>query len=104
LVQPFITEKIDSVSDLCHRHSVRQLDLFGSSTTEFFDPENSDLDFLVEFKELTPTKHADAFFGLMEDLSAIFRCPIDLVEKQTIDNPYLQQSIEQSRVNLYGGA
>ena len=34
---------------LCRRFHVRRLDLFGSAARGDFDPERSDLDFLVEF-------------------------------------------------------
>ncbi|MBF0379950.1 MAG: nucleotidyltransferase domain-containing protein [Magnetococcales bacterium] len=100
-MQPFIAEKMDKIADLCIHHKVKNLDLFGSSTSDSFNPNRSDLDFLVEFHKLPPSQHADAFFGLSEDLANIFAMQIDLVEKQTINNPYLQKAIEQSRVNIY---
>jgi uncharacterized protein len=104
VIQPFITNKMDAISALCVQHSVKHLDLFGSSTTDSFNPKTSDLDSLVEFHKLPPAEHADAFFGLIEDLSKTFDLHVDLIEKQTINNSYLQQSIEQSRVNIYAGA
>ena len=104
LIQPFIIEKLEAVFEQCKHHEVLRLDLFGSSTMESFDSDSSDLDFLVEFRTLPPAKHADAFFGLMDGLSAIFERPVDLIEERTVQNPYLRQSIEQSRVNLYAGA
>ena len=38
------------LADLCRRFGVRRLDLFGSAARGDFDPERSDLDFLVEFE------------------------------------------------------
>ncbi len=35
----------------CRRNHVRRLSLFGSSLRADFDPDRSDLDFLVEFEE-----------------------------------------------------
>ncbi len=102
--QPFTSEKLAGVARLCVRHGVRHLNLFGSCATEAFDPQSSDLDFLVEFWELTPAEHADAFFGLMADLSEMFGRPVDLVEKRAIRNPYFRQSIEQSLVTVYDAA
>lgn len=61
MIQPSVLEKLDTVAFPCSRHHVQYLYLFGSATTESFDPNASDLDFLVEFFERTPGEHADAF-------------------------------------------
>jgi hypothetical protein len=58
---------------LCRRHRVRRLDLFGSAATGAFDPERSDLDFLVEFEALEPGTYFDAYFGLREGLESVVR-------------------------------
>ena len=54
--------------------------------TGTFNPRTSDFDFLVEFLPLPEGKHADAYFGLREDLEALFERPIDLVMTQAIRN------------------
>jgi predicted nucleotidyltransferase len=86
---------------LCSRYRVRRLELFGSASRDDFDPARSDLDFLVEFQPMSPGDHADAYFGLLEALEALFARPVDLVELGPIDNPYLLASIEKSREVLY---
>lgn len=37
------------IPDLCRRYGVARLELFGSAAGDAFDPQRSDLDFLVEF-------------------------------------------------------
>ena len=37
------------IPDLCRRFGVARLELFGSAASGAFDPQRSDLDFLVEF-------------------------------------------------------
>jgi predicted nucleotidyltransferase len=49
----------DEIADLCHRHHIRRLSLFGSVLREDFRP-GSDLDVLVEFE----SGHEPGFFGL----------------------------------------
>jgi predicted nucleotidyltransferase len=47
-----------AIGELCRRHRVRRLDLFGSGARATdFDPARSDVDFLVEFDttESAPT-------------------------------------------------
>jgi predicted nucleotidyltransferase len=86
---------------LCRRFHVRRLDLFGSAARGGFDPEHSDVDFIVEF-DRGPSQHPfDAYFGLKEGLEALLGRKVDLVELSAVRNPYLKASIEQSRENVY---
>src|SRR5215470_11780932 len=82
-----IETKRAELAQLCAQYRVRRLELFGSAAGERFDPDTSDLDFLVEFQDLSPREHADAFFGLMEELQQMFGRPVDLVERRAIRNP-----------------
>ena len=67
-----IESKKSELDSLCSRFSVKKLEVFGSSVTEQFSEESSDLDFLVEFQELSPKEHADAYFGLLLALQNLF--------------------------------
>ena len=60
---PLIEEHRAELAELCRRHHVLRLSLFGSSTRDDFDPQRSDLDFLVNFEALSPGEHADAYVG-----------------------------------------
>jgi hypothetical protein len=80
---------------------VRRLELFGSAAREDFDPSSSDMDFLVEFQEVPPGKHADCYFGLLEALESLFGRPVDLAETKAIRNPYFLAAIEKTRTVLY---
>jgi uncharacterized protein len=87
---------------LCQRYRVQRLELFGSAATvDAFDPQTSDLDFLVEFQPLRPGEHADAYFGLLEELETLFRRPVDLVMTRAIKNRYFLERVNQSRTVLY---
>lgn len=96
--------KRNAVADLCARYHVRRLELFGSATKKEFDEASSDFDFIVEFKELTPREHADAYFGLLEGLQQVFDRQVDLVERRAIRNPYFLQAVDQDRVEVYAAA
>ena len=96
-----IRENREAVEALCRRFRVRRLEVFGSAASVGFDPETSDLDFLVEFEKLEPEVYADTYFGLLEGLSALFQRKVDLVMPSAVKNPYLLKSIERSRTLLY---
>lgn len=99
-----LEQKRAELERLCFIHGVSQLSLFGSATTDQFDFERSDLDFLVEFKPASPAEHAEQFFGLMEGLQALFGLPVDLVESAPIRNPYFRVTVDKNRIPLYDAA
>jgi uncharacterized protein len=87
---------------LCHRFHVRRLDLFGSAARGDFDPERSDIDFLVEFDRGHPEALSfNTYFGFKEALALLGRS-VDLVEPGAVRNPYLKASIEASREPVLG--
>lgn len=100
MVHPLVRAHLPELRGLCARHHVRRLELFGSATDERFDPERSDLDFLVEFEELDHG-YFDAYFGLLESLRELFSRPVDLVMTRAVKNPYFLESIRTSRILLY---
>ncbi|MBN2288994.1 MAG: nucleotidyltransferase domain-containing protein [Candidatus Glassbacteria bacterium] len=99
-----VTGKQAAIEQLCKRFHVRRLELFGSAAEDSFDPDASDIDLLVEFDPLSPAEHADAFFGLQEELQQVLGFPVDLIERTPIRNPYFLQSIDRKKVVLYAAA
>jgi len=89
---------------LCRAHRVRSLWLTGSALTNEFDPDRSDLDFLVDFEQLAPAEHKDSYFGLLEGLRLLFGKPVDLMEISAVTNPYVRASLEQRMDPLYAAA
>ncbi len=99
---PLITNHFDELVEICRRHHVKRLEVFGSAAVGDFNPENSDIDFLVDYQLLPPSQHADAYFGLLEDLQSLFGRSVDLVEDKAIDNPYFRASVDETRQPVYG--
>ncbi len=96
-----IAQHRDKIAELCRRYRVRRLELFGSAINDRFDPQRSDVDFLVEFEPLADGEHADAYFGLLESLKSLLARPVDLVMTRAIRNPYFLEAIEPTRTLLY---
>lgn len=93
---------LDALPALCRRLRVRRLDLFGSAATGRFDPARSDIDIIVAFDDaLVPIAYAEAFFGLREELEALFGRPVDLVTEAALENPYLRRRVEAERRPLF---
>lgn len=105
MIAQVVTEKLAEIRAACEKHRVRNLWLFGSATTPEFDPERSDLDFLVEFEPgVKRGAFDDVYFLLLDDLRAIFGRKIDLAERKAITNRYMIRSIESTRTPVYAAA
>lgn len=100
-MNPIIDDHREELLELCEKYRVKRLDIFGSVVGDKLDPETSDLDFLVTFKELKRGEHADTYFGLLEALRELFNRHIDLVMESAIKNPYFREAVEESRTLLY---
>ncbi len=96
-----LDQKRNEVADLCRRSGARRLDVFGSAVRADFDPQHSDLDFLVEFDNVPPAAYAQAFFALKEGLEALFNRPVDLLTQSSLVNPYFQRRIASERQTVY---
>ena len=100
-MQTAIASKRSEIISLCRQFHVSRLELFGSAVSDEFDPQRSDLDFLVEFEPLTAAAYAKAYFDFKEALERLSGRPVDLVVPSAIRNPYFRKSIEQSKALLY---
>ena len=100
-MDPLIEGKREELNRLCERFNVQRLELFGSAADGSFNPETSDLDFLVEFLPLQAGEHFDAYFGLLETLQELFQRRVDLVESSAMRNPYFIRRVNESRTSIY---
>ncbi len=100
-MDPAVQQKLSALRELCTRYGVRRLELFGSAATGGFDSGRSDLDFLVEFLPLKSGQYADAYWGLKEELEALFARDVDLVMDSAIVNPYFREELDRTRTALY---
>src|SRR5699024_403324 len=90
----------EAVAELARRHHVERLSLFGSATTDAFDPEHSDADFYVEFSPGSPSPFAD-YFGLKTALESMFARPVDLITTSSLENPHFADSVARTAVEVY---
>jgi predicted nucleotidyltransferase len=96
-----IERHLPQIVELCRKHDVKRLELFGSAAREDFDPSRSDLDFFVEFLSYDSPTIADQWFGLQEDLEAVFHCKVDLTSLRAAKNPYFLEVANRDKVLLY---
>ncbi|MNR42005.1 Nucleotidyltransferase domain protein [compost metagenome] len=96
-----INQNKEIIKNLCETHNVEKLYLFGSAVTTKFN-EESDIDFLVKFKSFDLKLYFINYIDLKSKLKNLLHREIDLVEEQTLKNPYLISSIEENKELIYG--
>ncbi len=96
-----IDQHRDAVAALCQSTGALRLAAFGSAVRDDFDPERSDLDFLVAFGDLPPARYADAYFDLKAGLEALFGRPVDLITDTSLANPYFRAQVTAEARTLY---
>lgn len=97
-----IESKREEILALCREFEVQRLEVFGSVVSGEFDPDRSDIDFLVDYPEgYDFGPWGERYLDLKQRLEAVLGRQVDLVANQSLRNPYLIRSIESTRRLLY---
>lgn len=100
-MQPIIESKKADIQSLCQTLRIDKLYAFGSVVSERFT-DQSDIDFLIAFNEnLTIEEYTSNYFSLQYGLRALFNREIDIVTEKTLSNPYLIESINETKELIY---
>ncbi len=90
------------LATLCEQYRIAKLYVFGSVVNGDFDEHTSDIDFLAQFQERSPTPdYAERFMGFERDLKALFNRPVDLLTVEGLKKPGLKKTVEQTRKLIY---
>jgi predicted nucleotidyltransferase len=99
MAQLGITLPQKNIEEFCLKWKVLEMSLFGSVLSKSFRPD-SDIDLLVSFKDDAGWSLFD-FVDMIDELKIIFGRKVDLVEKDTLKNPFRRQSILASNKVIY---
>lgn len=95
-----ITDNIDQLKNLCEAYDIKEMFVFGSACTEKFS-DQSDIDILISFNDISIEKYTDNYFDLHDKLEELFKRKVDLMTENSLSNPYLIESIEETKQLLY---
>jgi predicted nucleotidyltransferase len=98
-----LREKHSDFVDLCRSHKVDKIYAFGSSITDHFDPEKSDIDIVVKIDIDEPADRGEALLSLWDKLEILFQRKVDLLTEDSIRNPYLKANINRTKRLIYDG-
>ena len=102
-----IQNNINAITDVCKKHHVKQLFVFGSAARRGDFTDSSDIDILVNFENLPLDTNEQIFYivenrdKFHEQLKEIFKRDIDLIEESKISNKYLRYFINKDKKLLY---
>jgi len=99
-----IEEKLEKLIELGDKYKVKRIFVFGSIVKGTFNPQNSDIDLIVELEDLPPTEKGELLMKLWTELEKLFARRIDLITNTEVKNPYLRKEIEKSKFLLYDRA
>lgn len=94
---------LQRIIDLCRRHRVKSLAVFGSILTDRFN-EHSDVDLLVNFDTTDHEKwdYVANYFDLRDSLESIFGRKVDLVVEKGLKNKYFIANLNRTKQMIYG--
>ena len=98
---PLIAEHTEQIAEICRQHHVKRLDVFGSAAVGDFKPDQSDIDFIVEFGRRTPETL------VRESHRPQRRPPIPLQPRSRSrrrhrdQKPYFRKSVDETREQIY---
>lgn len=94
---------LQRIFDLCRKHKVKTLAVFGSILTDRFN-DQSDVDLLVDFEEedFATFDYVSNYFDFRDALEMLFGRKVDLIEYGNNLNPLFRASVDKKKLMIYG--
>ncbi len=94
---------LQRIIDLCRRHKVKSLAVFGSILTDRFN-DQSDVDLLVDFEPIDHDKedYVRNYFDLQDSLESLLKRKVDLVVGSGLRNKYFIANVNRTKQIIYG--
>ena len=97
-----IADRKEEIAEICRRYQVTRLEVFGSAARGTdFDPDTSDVDFLVEYGPPFRGGRFQQYMGLIQDLIDTLGRMVDVLRMDNIRSTYLQKAINESREVIF---
>ena len=94
---------LQRILDLCRKHKVKTLSVFGSILTDRFN-DQSDVDLLVDFEPVDNDNfdYVGNYFDFKESLELLFNRKVDLIEYGKNLNPIFKLLVDNQKRVIYG--
>ena len=104
MIKDEICTKSKDFMVICLNYNVKYLYAFGSSVTDCFDKQKSDIDLLVEIDDPDPIERGEKLISLWDLFEKFFKRRVDLLTESSIHNPFLRNSIDSTEILIYDGS
>ena len=102
MIHPTLQAYMPEVIALLKKHKIKSAYVFGSVLTDRFN-EQSDVDFLVNFKDgLEPLERGKLWWDLHDSLRDSLKREVDLLSERALKNPYFIKELNETKVKIYG--
>ena len=98
-----INSKMAEFISLCKMHKVKSLYAFGSSISDKFNEETSDIDLLIEIDNEDPLERGENLINIWYKFEQFFQRKVDLLTSNSIKNPILKKNIDATKILIYDG-
>jgi predicted nucleotidyltransferase len=95
-----IIDNKQAIAALCRKYGIKRLDVFGSAATGTFDPDSSDIDFIVDLGEYDDSV-AERYLDLIAALTDVLGYRVEMITEPSIRNPYFRAAVDEQRVTVY---
>ncbi|MDE6702568.1 MAG: nucleotidyltransferase domain-containing protein, partial [Muribaculaceae bacterium] len=97
---------LQRIIDLCRKHKVKSLAVFGSILTDRFN-DDSDVDLLVDFEDYDRDNpgefdYVTNYFDFRDALEMLFNRKVDLIEEKGLRNKYFIANVNRTKQMIYG--
>ena len=97
---------LQRIIDLCRKHKVKSLAVFGSILTDRFN-DDSDVDLLVDFEDYDRDNpgefdYVTNYFDVRDALEMLFNRKVDLIEEKGLRNKYFIANVNRTKQMIYG--
>jgi uncharacterized protein len=96
-----VAQKKPEFVSLCQKHKVRTLHAFGSSLSDSFNEENSDIDLVVDIATDDPVERGQLLLSLWDSFETFFERKVYLLTSNSIKNPFPRANIERTQKLIY---
>ena len=96
---------LQRIIDLCRKHKVKSLAVFGSILTDRFN-DDSDVDLLVDFEDYDRDNpgefdYVTNYFDFRDALEMLFNRKVDLIEAKGLRNKYFIANVNRTKQMIY---
>jgi len=96
-----IESRREEIAAICREHGAARLLVFGSVTRDDFNPETSDIDFLVQFQPYVNKGWLSEYTDLKVALEQLFGRKVDVIPDKQFRNPYFRATVDQDKESVY---